>query len=113
MRNTLIDQQSLKFARKSVLALLAAGFGILPTIGCAADLDGGYAPLAFDEDGRPMTTALLNNEREFLFVIDTAAQVSAIGAPIIEKLSLAPDPENKTQLHGAGGVTMIDLYSIA
>lgn len=113
MLNDRIPAPSRNSMTKTVAAMMAVGLVLLPAAASAGESVKDYARLDRDEDGRPMTTALLNNEREFLFVIDTAAQVSSVGAPIIDALGLKPDPDNKAQLHGAGGVTEVDLYPIA
>ncbi len=113
MRSDHINNHLQNSVRAAAMAFAALSVVIMPSASWAADNDAGFSHLSLDEDGRPMTSALLNNEREFLFVIDTAAQISAVGAPIIEKLGLLPAPDNKAQLHGAGGVTTVDLYPIA
>lgn len=68
------------------------------------------APLVFDAEGRPSAQVRVNDQADFLFAIDTAAQRTGIGAPIIDALELVPDPEQVGRMHGVSGVVDVDMY---
>lgn len=70
------------------------------------------APLVFDAEGRPSAQVRVNDEADFLFAIDTAAQRTGIGAPIIDALDLQPDPDQVGRMHGVAGVVEVDMYTI-
>jgi predicted aspartyl protease len=71
------------------------------------------APIVFDAEGRPSAQVRLNDEADFLFAVDTAAQRTGLGAPVLERLALEPNPEEVAQLHGAAGVVTVPMYPLA
>lgn len=70
------------------------------------------AELDFDAGGRPTIAVLVNGEHEYHFAVDTAAQRTMLGYRLVEALDLVPDPENRAQAHGAGGVQTLDMYAL-
>lgn len=70
-------------------------------------------PLVFDAGGRPSAQVSINDQAEFLFAVDTAAQRTGLGAPIIDALALEPDPEMMAQVHGVAGVVTVPMYQLA
>ena len=69
--------------------------------------------LVFDAEGRPSARVTINEQAEFLFAVDTAAQRTGLGAPIIEQLALEPDPEMVARMHGVSGVVTVPMYQLA
>ena len=68
--------------------------------------------IVFDAGGRPSAYVTLNDEAEYLFAIDTAAQRTTLGQRIVADLGLTPDPGDRAQVHGAAGVSYLDLYRL-
>jgi predicted aspartyl protease len=69
-------------------------------------------PLSQDIKGRPTTMVTVNESAPLKFVIDTAAQTSAVGQQLITQLSLEPDPDKTARLHGAAGITEVPMFSL-
>lgn len=71
------------------------------------------SPLVFDADGRPSAQVRVNDAGDFLFAVDTAAQRTGVGAPVIDALALEPDPVQRAQLHGVAGSVNVPMYQLA
>jgi len=69
-------------------------------------------PLNFDDEGRPVVGVRINDLEPHPFVIDTAAQATALSMDFIARTGLTPSG-GRAQLHGASGVTEVDLYHLA
>lgn len=76
--------------RTGLLCLLCTSFSTLSHA----------APLTFDKEGRPVTDVTLNGKHTYLFVVDTAAQMSMIGKNVVDDMQLRADPFNAVQVHG-------------
>lgn len=95
----------MRFSALAVVPLL------INSAACASAASASSA-LTYDKQGRPVVEALVNGEAAFDFVVDTAAQTTAIGTGIIDILAIEPDPNRKAQLHGSSGAVLVDLYPI-
>jgi len=73
---------------------------------------GAESNLSRDLKGRPTSDVLVNGSGPFTFVIDTAAQTSAVGNRLITQMELLPHPKEKAQIYGAAGIAEVPLYPI-
>lgn len=95
---------------KPVLPL--AALASLSLVACEHAHANDRTPLAFDAEGRPTARVSINEAAEFMFAVDTAAQRSGLGASIIDRLSLEPDPDMVAQMHGVAGVVTVPMYRL-
>lgn len=96
--------------RPSRKAPLIAAICLFSAPACGANFD---SRLLYDTQGRAAINAYVNEQGPFLFAIDTAAQLSMLSRDVIEAVGLVADPENKAQLHGAGGLATVDMYQVS
>ena len=83
-------------------------------IGCANAQNVSYSTdIVFDAGGRPSAYATVNDQHEYLFAIDTAAQRTALSSRIVDELNLTADPENRARVHGAAGARYLDMYRLS
>ncbi|MEE2526384.1 retroviral-like aspartic protease family protein [Hyphobacterium sp. HN65] len=97
--------------RSSLFLTIAVIAGL--SSACANATDTAHSSdIVFDSGGRPSARVVLNDQHEYLFAIDTAAQRTAISPQIVDELELVADPNNRAQAHGSAGVTYLDMYPI-
>lgn len=92
--------------------IASACFSLTAACASATPDSGQTAPITFDAGGRPSATVRLNDARDFLFAIDTAAQTTVIGQGVVDALGLEPDPHRQAQMHGSSGVVMVPMFAI-
>ena len=96
--------------RHGLLAVLL-GFAVSPAFAGFSD-PVREAALGFDSGGRPTVVARINDDQDFVFAVDTAAQRTTLGQDLVATLGLQPDPNERAMAHGAAGVQELDMYRI-
>lgn len=86
-----------------ILALLAA----MPVVATAGEQD-----MVRTGKGHVGTRVALAGHGEFLFVVDTAASISAVYEHARTALKLKAEPASRMELHGAGGVQTVERYRL-
>jgi hypothetical protein len=84
--------------------------------GCAStlDLDGAVAvvPYKFDQNGRIVVPARIDDKGPFDFVLDTGSSISAVVDALRHELELEPVPGASVRLHGIVASGQVSLLSI-
>lgn len=73
---------------------------------------GQAVPMQRDNNGRPTAKVTINETAEFVFAVDTGAQMTALGRSVIDRLGLSPVPGQNARAHGSGGTALLDMYAI-